>query len=526
MKKRLYKWHRTLSLIIALPVLISASSGFMHPLMTNIRPHIATQGLQPVPVDSSKLRIPLQGALAQNHIAAFQNFRLIHIADNWFYQVQRTGDAVPVYLSTENGHVLSDGDWLYAQYLARQFLNGQEDPTGAGKKLPSVTTAGPMDCCDGATACVLNDTAAALVTSALRVTRFDNEYGYINRLLPVYRVSFERPDGIRIYVETTQDRFAFAIDDRRAAFNRIFTFLHTYSWLDFLGKGKLVVEFLLVFLAFITTLLGLCIFFGTRSKKAKGNGFVKSRRTHRYVAVTVSLFTLMFTFSGGYHALSKLKDDNTDSFFVRHQYTTGAMDFDFRALQSAVQDPITDVSLVRLDSGSSFWRVVSLPAGRTITGSKDLMKSEAAPLPEITYISTADHSVLRGGERRYAGYLACLFSGHDKKNILSATPVTAFTNEYNFADKRLPVWKVAFADHHHERYYVETATGRLSKRVNDLNILEDYSFALLHKHEFLGWAGKRVKDASTMFWAAAQVLMVLTGLILYFKWRGRLKQAR
>jgi len=36
MRKNIYKWHRTLSLIIALPVVRWAASGFMHPIMTNI----------------------------------------------------------------------------------------------------------------------------------------------------------------------------------------------------------------------------------------------------------------------------------------------------------------------------------------------------------------------------------------------------------------------------------------------------------------------------------------------------------
>jgi hypothetical protein len=54
--------------------------------------------------------------------------------------------------------------------------------------------------------------------------------------------------------------------------------------------------------------------------------------------------------------------------------------------------------------------------------------------------------------------------------------------------------------------------------------MEDYSFAFLHKHEFLGWAGKGWKDTSTMFWAMAQVVMVCFGLILYFRSRSKKKK--
>jgi hypothetical protein len=60
--------------------------------------------------------------------------------------------------------------------------------------------------------------------------------------------------------------------------------------------------------------------------------------------------------------------------------------------------------------------------------------------------------------------------------------------------------------------------------VQDKDMAEGYSFSLLHKHHFMDWGGKSVRDFSTMFWAAMQVAMVLVGLILYIKWRKRNKQ--
>src|SRR5258706_4349235 len=130
MKKKLYRLHRQLSIIIAIPVFLWASSGFMHPLMTNIRPAIATQGWPAVAVDSSRLRVSLVAALRMHRLDSFANVRLVHIDTNWFYQVQpvrRGGGAgagggvagrsgvvaapvspavqptVPVYLSCTNG---------------------------------------------------------------------------------------------------------------------------------------------------------------------------------------------------------------------------------------------------------------------------------------------------------------------------------------------------------------------------------------------------------------------------------------
>ena len=690
-KSNIYKWHRSFSLVIAIPVLLWAASGFMHPLMTNIRPKIATQGLNPIPVDSSKIRVPLQAALRLHHLDSIANFRLVHIDTNWFYQVvpathhanpaapnsagHSSIDAssnklshpsidagvnipggpiadyaanIPIYLSCLNGNVLPAGDWLYAQYLARQFLEGTDpafnpasssDPTSrlssdsasapaqpdtptnhspasthqhsrlapgssaqtgnhsAGHP-PAAPAAHPAtsspaslsigytppsahDCCGAATDCVLNPVKGAKVANVSLLKDYDPEYKSINKLLPVYRVSFNRPDGIRVYVETTRDRFAFAMDNRRFVFDRLFTLLHTWGWLDFLGKGKLVVEFTLVSMAFLTTLMGIYIFFTTKSKKGNGNKVAKARRTHRFTAITIALFTLLFTFSGAFHALSKFREDIRDRFFVSPSFASADLNFNFTQLQQAVAAPITDIRIVHMSDGN-YWQITTIassPASRQSTSSgtpspqqapsrpnsgqsssssqaspqqaspqpnsgqsppvssqpasimsspdthsRDLMKDPQAAAP-VTYIRTdSSYSILPEGEQKYARLLAATFSGQPLENSQTPVPVLRFSSEYNFADKRLPVWKVSFPTPDNQRYYVETSTGRLAKLVNDNSMIEEYSFAFFHKHEFMGWGGKGLKDFSTMFWALAQIAMVVIGLMLYFK--GRLSSRK
>lgn len=518
MKKKIYQWHRTLSLIIALPVVLWAASGFMHPIMTNIRPRIATQGIAPAVFNPAIVKVNLEQALQQNHIDSFASFRLVHIDTNWFYQVQRQYNDEPVYLSVLNGKLLPQGDWLYAQYLAKQFLEGtgQHNMHGMHTSMPDMAA---HDCCDAATMCVLGPSAGSQVTNASRITAFDHEYKSINRLLPVYKVSFNRGDGIRVYVETTQDRFAFAMDNRRAVFDNIFRLVHTWGWLDFLGKGKQLVEFVLVLTAFVTTLMGIYLFFTTKSKKANGNGLVKTRRLHRYVSIVAALFTLMFTFSGGYHALSKLQDDTRDAYYARQSFASTNVHFNLPQITAAVQQPITNISLVRMN-GKDYWQVFQ-QAAQPSNNAKDLMKNMQVQAAPVSYVAVDDGHMLPDGEAGYARYLATSFSRHPANTIQSVTQVTKFNNEYNFTDKRLPVWKISYPFNGHERYYVETATGKLSVRINDQDLMEGYSFATLHKHEFLAWAGKPVKDFSTMFWAAAQVLMVTIGLVLYLKWRSR-----
>jgi len=503
--KKIYKLHRSLSIIIAFPVLLWASSGFMHPLMTNIRPVVATQGWPLLPVDTSRLRVSLPEALRRHRLDSFLSARLIHIDTNWFYQVQvRAGE--PVYLSCTNGNVLTAGDWLYAQYLARYFLEG--DVSRSGVRTAAAVDASAPDCCGDATECVLNPGRGAKVANVSSVKAYDKEYKSINRLLPVYRVSFARADGIRIYVETTEDRFSFAMDNRRAVFDEIFRLLHTWGWLDIMGRWKDVVAFLVAALAFCTVLLGLYLFFRLRAPRAG------VRRLHRYTAVVAALFTLFWSFSGAWQALSKATGPEEKVVGVEQRFGADEGAVDLFRLGLAVGGRLGDLRLVKME-GKDFWRV-SVPPSR-VGGVKDLMKDGKSLGPKVIYVSASDYSVLADGDLRYAEALAGVLSG--KSSPLAVKKVVAFDDEYNFTDKRLPVWRVDYSGAGHPRWYVETCSGQLAARMDDGAYAEGWSFSVFHKHHFMDWGGKTVRDASTMFWAVIQVLMAGIGLILYFRFR-------
>ena len=541
MRKNIYKWHRTISLVIAIPVVLWAASGFMHPIMTNIRPNVATQFLQPVVIDSSRITISLQEALQKNSIEQFHNFRLVHIDTNWFYQVQPSVKELPVYLSTRSGNALKNGDRLYAQYIAKQFLEGQSKQETEKKLYASLSTdidiadekqvtpaeaVSSHDCCDAATACVLKNEKGSAVKSVALITAFDSEYKFVNRLLPVYKVNFDRSDGIRVYVETTYDRFGYAVDNRRATFDKVFALFHNWSFLDVLGKAKYLAMALLLTMAFLSTIMGLYIFFVTKTKKPNGNTVVAARRNHRWTSFAISLFTLMFTFSGAFHALDKLKIDDRYNFYSNQQIDAAAATLRIDSLQAVVNKPITNISAIQINN-ELYWQVFTKSEWKNkkenTAPRKDLMKDKQVPPPNGTYIKAADYSVLIDGERKYAHYLAGLFSKHAAPDIVNTTAITKFEGEYGFVNKRLPVWKVSYASNSNERYYVETGTGKLAVRVDDKDLFEGYSFSFLHKHHFMDFAGKSWRDFSTMFWAMAQIAMVAVGLTLYFKIRKQKK---
>jgi hypothetical protein len=515
MRKNIYRWHRTLSLIIALPILLWASSGFMHPLMTNIRPKIATQSLTIPPIDLAQLNVPLQSCLRQNNIDSFSNVHIVHMGGQQFYQVIIDDQHLDIrYFSSRTGKVLKNGDRLYARFLAKSFLEGD----GSKQQEIEPATSSLHDCCLMATMSIMSSVGAK-ITSVSRVTAFDGEYKYINRLLPVYRVSFNSADGIRIYVETAGSRFSYAVDNNRAAFDRFFGFCHTWEWMNTLGNTKYFIMTGLTLTAFLTTLLGLYIFFTTKSKKpASATG--RARRNHRYVSLVASLFTMTFTFSGGYHALQNILSKDESAASVPHRFAVATIDADFSKLDSTARHrPIQRLSLCEMN-GEPCWQLY-LQKKDSKPQAEDLMKSMSADEPDVVYVKANNYETLPNGDEKCARYLAGVFSNSGTDKIKSVNLITKFTEEYGFINKRLPVWKVAYAENRNERYYIETSSGVLALRINDGNLAEGYSFAFLHKHHFMDWGGKTARDASTMFWAAMQVTMVAVGLILYFRVRRR-----
>ncbi len=528
LRKNIYSIHRTLSLIIAIPVLLWAASGFMHPIMTNIRPRIATQILQPIPVDQTKITISLKDALLKNNIQQIHSFRFVHIDTNWFYQVQIKPNIAPLYFSTQSGKPLVNGDELYAQYLAIQFLNGEKDENKAKKDDRGVDsrsafdTSSVHDCCAAAQNCISKSIAACKISSITPVNSFNNEYKSINRLLPVYKITFERADGIRVYVETTNDRFAYAVDNKRAFFDKIFSVFHNWSWMDRLGNAKYILMALLLALTIATSLMGIYIFFITKTKNPKGNDLLKARRNHRWTSIVFSLFTLMFAFSGAFHAIEKLKTDTRYQYFTSLSIDADSLSLDVFRLGEIVKTKLYNVSVVKLGK-EYYWQVFTKdnnPSKQKPSQGRDMMKGKQVIAPKVFYINTSSNSLLPEGEKLYAQQLALAFSGNVASQITSSELITKFEGEYGFVNKRLPVWKIGFSTNNNERYYVETSTGNLSVRIDDNDLYEGYSFAILHKHHFMDFAGKVGRDISTMFWAMGQIAMVVVGLVL---WRRSLK---
>ncbi len=467
-KRNIYKWHRTLSIVIAIPLIMWTTSGIMHPIMSSFKPTIKNQFVKAEAFDTSQIKVNLKDALKKNNIFSIVNFRIVKLNSSYYYQVKLKGNNQLAYISTLDGMLFSSGDEKYAIQLAKQLLGD-----------------------------------SSKVTSVNLLENFDDEYVYVNRLLPVYKVNFDRKDGIRIYVDTYGNRLALAMDNGRHLFNNFFVCFHSFGFLNNLGKFRLLVLVVLSSLSLLAAIMGIYIWFIIARKNKRTSEKTKQRRWHGKIAIVTSLTTLMFTFSGAFHAFKKFTPDTRQNYFYEPDIRSENLQIDFNKIfaQLSKKGAVLNVSMISMD-GKNYWQI-------TQKGKKNfLVKS---------YLNTENYSILEKGDEKYASFLSNKFSGNTTAEIKLAEQITKFEGEYGFVNKRLPVVKVQYSVNDNERYYIETSTGKLSAKVQDKDLLEGYSFSMLHKYHFMDFMGKTARDISTIITASANLLVTILGVILFLK---------
>jgi len=511
LKQKMYKWHRTLGIITLIPVVFWTLSGLMHPFMAHFfKPTIANERLEIKPIDKTDLVLSIQEVLKQNKITELKNFRIVSFDNATFYQVKSVKDEL-LYFSALDAKKIENGDQKYAQWLSRYFLDDQK---------------------------------STIVKTDI-VTEFTSQYKYVNRYLPVYKTTFDRPDGMEVYVETASSKLATFNPKSRQAFIWFFDTFHNWAFIDWISNNSIRIVVMILFLSiiFFSAISGIIIYglFWKQFKKTDSLTPKKGiRKYHRQIGLWVSLFTLTFAFSGAYHATTKWNPYTLDKMVYEPifelkdiQNPNNAIAIDWNRLEN--------VSLVTLNDTVYYRCQLALAKNKKYEAPKMDSKSKWGkkenPKSEIVYCNTATNKVALNLDLEYAKFLASFFSDADakaaccemdggttEKTSLEKTPLletkvlTEFeSREYGFVNKRLPVIKLAYDTPEKTTYFIETSTSRLAAVIENSDKIEGYSFAIFHKFLFMDWAGKNIRDL-TMVLAALTVLIVsVLGLLLFLK---------
>jgi len=493
-KRNIYRWHRIIGIITIIPIICWTVSGSMHPFMAHwFKPAIPREFIMPTPLPKDKIILSLQDILAKNNIRSFRNFRIVMVKDVPYYQLKNEVYNLDYY-SAIDGTRLPDGDRHYAESLARYFL------------ADSVSKIAWME----------------------KITEFTPQYRYVNRLLPVWKVSFERGENMDVYIDTEQTRLGTFNNNQRKAFLWIFGNFHNWEWLANITNNWLRITIMIVLLIVIisSAISGVVVygFFWKRfSKPAVENRTSYLRRHHRKIGIAVSFVTLTFAVSGAYHVSMKYTPDDRQEYMhqpvlLSNEVTTSSLALPVNwervsniALAKIGKEVFYQVFYTRTDDEPSAIIYLNASTGKQLPDGNIVYARQLAKkffLASLTSNPPACCEVMESYQEANAPAMPA---------FQQAAFLTAFNREYGFVNKRLPVVKLDYNTPQHLSYYIEPATGRLAARIEDSDRNEGYTFAVFHKYLFMDWAGKNVRDGVMLFAALGVLTVSVLGLILFVR---------
>lgn len=476
----LFRWHRRLGLLAAIAVISGTLSGVLHTTMAAFQPRPASFDAV-IALGETGVAQPVAAVLRQQGVPQVAELNILRWQDRLWYQVRQPRQPQRLYFDAASGERLADGDRLYAEHLARTYLG---DPR-------------------------------AKVISARLITTFDDEYPRVNRLLPVWRIAFDRPDAMRVYVDTGNGKLGTLVDRSKAFFAMEFALLHRWSWLG-PPVARLVVMSATLGAALLVTLLGVYLY-GVRWKHASRT--LGLRRVHRVGGIALSAAALAFAGSGLYHLWQgELRGDPASRLRAPEPvFDAAQIGSDPLREINANSAPLRRISLASVD-GQPYWRYEPAKAAKP----HDHHAAHHSKMPKREDTGTRYYAVfglrpLAAGDAAHARALAhALAPG---AAILGVTPVSEFQGEYGFIFKRLPVQRVDLDDG--RALYLDTADGVVAAVIDNVDRAEGWTFAYVHKMDWLIPAlGKGGRDIVMASVSVLLLAFVVAGLVFYGRRRS------
>ena len=488
-----YKYHKYLAFFTILPVIFWSLSGITHPMMSHFfKPEITKEYLENQKIDTSKINFTVKEVLTKNNINSIKNFRIVSFKNQQYYQVKSNKNEF-LYFNTSNGNLLQNGDNLYAEWLSRYFLND----------------------------------SISKVSNQIILTEFDNQYKYINRYLPVHKISFNRTDAMEIYVETSSSKLATFNPKSRQVFIWFFDTFHNFSFIEKISNEyiRILLVGISLFIILCSAISGLIIYglFWKQFKKVNTTTReLKTRKNHRKLGLLFSFFTLAFVISGLFHILKKWEPNTISSLVYEPIFTTQDIEFDIKRLPLNWNEDI-NFSLVDFKDKTHLRSITKTFDKEKKSDSKD-QKSKPKINYEVSYYDLKHFTKNKDLDLKYAQYLVEKLN--DKHKFLNKSLVLENNQkevsvlndfdkkEYGFVNKRLPVVKIAYNTPENNTFFIETNTSRIAAKVNNYDRAEGYTFAVLHKFLYLEWAGKPIRDFVTVVTALSILVISILGLLI------------
>ena len=481
-------WHYRLGLVTCLGIILWGISGITHPVMSRLQP-------RPVAFVAPQQAMQLQntsapGAMLLSHgIQEFQRLALVELHGKPYFRVAENVALPARFFAASpdgSGAELQAGDQQYAVMLASHF-------TGI---------------------------AASRIIKVRFVTSFSDSYPSVNRLLPVWEVSFDGDQHLRAYIDTDQARLATLTNDTSRIMAKIFRLGHNWSFLEDVPVLQLTVMALILSTALFSAGSGLYLYVRRRRYVGQRLAHRPLQRWHRRLGLLVSLSALLFAGSGLFHLIMSFRQAQQASPPIIPIFSSTQLSAEsWRELSAR---PVQKLDLVSYQE-QPFWLLHAAPAVQVAALAREAMHMEhhhehhednAVPANPMLPLDASGKEQITMAD--LATMLAAAYANRPLADIVEVVPVTQFGGEYGFQFKRLPVTKVQFSGAGNPRFYVEAATGVLAASVQDADALEGWTFAYLHKWNFLDF-NKLLRDALVMLFALGNVLVAIMGAVMFYR---------
>ena len=225
-RKKSFQWHLLFAWVAGLALLAFCISGITHPILSWTGPQ-SSAFMPPRAVIKAEHVNQIKGILKQHNIEQAIVVKLIPSERGVVLQVTEHNDQARRYFDLNSFDELLNYDRQQAEWLARYYALG-------------------------------GDTSVAVKEITFQ-TEFDSSYPWVNRLLPVYKVSFDNGEDLSTYVYTEINALAGLSNDYKTTMQSIFRNLHTWSWLNQFDNARIIIMALLLISIIAMTITGIAL---------------------------------------------------------------------------------------------------------------------------------------------------------------------------------------------------------------------------------------------------------------------------
>jgi len=208
MRKKSFQWHLLFAWFAGFALLAFCISGITHPILAWTGPQSSAFMPPRAAMQADQVNV-IQDILKRHNIEQAIVVKLVPSARGVVLQVTEDNDQARRYFDLTSFDELINYDQQQAEWLARYYA------LGGDKSVP--------------------------VESIIFQTEFDHSYPWVNRLLPVYKVTFANEQNLSTYVYTEINALAGLSNDYKTTLQSIFRNLHTWSWLNNVDNARILI---------------------------------------------------------------------------------------------------------------------------------------------------------------------------------------------------------------------------------------------------------------------------------------------